>query len=397
MRAAPLWLILMLLFGVQPVATDLYLPALPEIAASFGGRIGAVQWTLTAYILAFGLTQLGVGTLADRYGRRKVMLAALALYVGASLLAAVADSIAVLVLCRFLHGMATASCAVCARAVIRDRFPETAGTRVMAQSMTGMSAIALIAPVAGGLSTSVMGWHGTLTLVGAFGAATWLIVYLAFPETSRTGPAAAAPSRSMLHYLRHAQFLSSSLLAGASFAGAISFLLMSSFIFIGHFGMSRMLYGLVLAACSLCFMTGTVMCRRYLRHGTVMRAVGLGAALTVTGGASQLLLLLLGVDAPWALIVPQCVFMLGHGFHQPCGQAGAVAPFPESAGQAAAASGFVLTAVAFITGQLASLSPWSPTATLVAAISALSTFIGVNAWVALPRAYHRRGLAEARA
>lgn len=387
-RTAPVWLILVLLFGVQPVATDLYLPALPEIAAAFGGRVSTVQWTLTVYVLAFGLTQLFVGTLADRYGRRKVMLSALCLYVLASVIAAAANSLTVLVICRVMHGMATASCAVCARAVIRDRYAEGAGMGVMAQSMTGMSAIALLAPVIGGLSTSIMGWHGTILLVGAFGTAAWLTVYISFSETN-THPAVGGGMRFGM-FLKHGQFLSSSLLAGASFSGAICFLLMSSFIFIGHFGMSRVLYGMVLAACSLCFMIGTVLCRRYLRYGTVPHAIRLGAIFTVTGGFSQLLLWLSGVHEPWALIVPQCVYMLGHGFHQPCGQAGAVAPFPESAGRAAAVSGFVLTTVAFITGQIASGSSLAPTQTLIVAMSAMSTFIAVNAWFAIPRAYRNR-------
>lgn len=392
-RTTPFWLILVLLFGVQPIATDLYLPALPEIAATFGGRVGVVQWTLTVYILAFGLAQLFVGALTDRYGRRQVMLSALGLYVLASVIAAAANSLPVLVICRAMHGMATASCAVCARAVIRDRFAEGAGMRVMAQSMTGMSAIALLAPVIGGLSTSIMGWHGTISLVGAFGAAAWLIVYLGFGETN-THSAVGGGMRFGV-FVKNGQFLSSSLLAGASFSGAMCFLLMSSFIFIGHFGMSRVLYGMVLAACSLCFMIGTVLCRRYLRHATVPHAIRVGAILSVAGGFSQLLLWLAGVREPWALILPQCIYMLGHGFHQPCGQAGAVAPFPESAGRAAAVSGFVLTAVAFISGQLASASPLAPTQTLIAAMSSMSVFIAVNAWFAIPRAYRSRRMEAA--
>ncbi|OWW20187.1 MFS transporter [Noviherbaspirillum denitrificans] len=389
-RAVPLWLVLTLLFGIQPVATDLYLPALPEIAASFGGQVDAVQWTLTVYVLAFGLTQLFIGTLADRYGRRKVMLTALALYVLASIVPALVNSLGILILCRALQGVATASCAVSARAVIRDRYCEGAGMRVMAQSMTGMSAAALMSPVIGGLSTSVMGWQGTLSLVGAIGAAIWLIVYFGFPDTH--APAASGAQAGFGVFLRRGQFVFSSLLAGASFSGAISFLLLSSFIFIGEYGMSRFHYGLVVAACSLCFMLGTLACRRYLSHATVPQAIRAGAALTVTGGASQLLLWLAGVREPWALIVPQCIYMLGHGFHQPCGQAGAVAPFPQAAGRAASTSGFLLTAVAFTTGQCAAASPLPPAQTLVTVVSLMSAFIAFNAWFAIPRAYRARAV-----
>lgn len=386
-RSAPLWLILTLLLGAHPIAADLYLPALPDIAAAFGGRVSTVQWTLTIYILAFGVAQLFVGKCADRYGRRKLILAAFAVSVAASALAAAVTSLTLLVACRAMQGAAAASCAVCARAVIRDRFSDVAGTRVMAQSMSGMGCIALMAPLAGGLSTSIMGWHGTLGLIGVFGGAAWLTVYLGFQETHAV-PAQATAVRASV-FLKSPQFVASSLLAGASFSGAICFLLVSPFIFIGQFGMSRMAYGMVVAGCSLSFLIGTVLCRRYLRHASVTQAVRLGAGLSLGGGLIELLLWSAGVHAPWALIAPQCLFMLGHGFHQPCGQAGAVGPFPAAAGQAAALSGFLLTAVAFVTGQLALASTLGPTPTLIAAMSAMSAMIAINGWYVIPRAYRR--------
>jgi DHA1 family bicyclomycin/chloramphenicol resistance-like MFS transporter len=89
----------------------------------------------------------------------------------------------------------------------------------------------------------------------------------------------------------------------------------------------------------------------------------------------------------WALAVPQCVFMLGHGFHQPCGQAGAVAPFPANAGWAAALSGCIITGLAFTAGQLASASNRPPAETLVACMAGLSALLGLTAFGAIPRAY----------
>jgi DHA1 family bicyclomycin/chloramphenicol resistance-like MFS transporter len=130
--------ILVLLLSMQPLATDLYLPALPQIAREFGGNAGLAQQTLAVYMLAFGLAQLGAGRLVDRYGRRSALLWGLALYTLAALACTRAPNLAVLLACRALQGVATASCAVGARAVIRDRFSSAAGMGIIARSMAGM-------------------------------------------------------------------------------------------------------------------------------------------------------------------------------------------------------------------------------------------------------------------
>lgn len=386
-NGAPIAAILILLFGTQPVAMDLYLPALPEIAASFGGRTAQVQWTLTTYLLAFGSSQLFIGSLADRYGRRLTLLCGLALYVAAALAGALAPDIAILIASRALLGVATAACVISARAVISDCYSGPAGMGIMARSMTGMSAIALCSPVLGGIATTYLGWHSTLALIGTFGALAWIAVYATFAETAAQGPHAGRIGLRVL--LRHPQFLSSSLLAGSSFSGAVSFLLLSPFIFIGELGLSRTAYGLVPGACSLAFLGGTVFCRHYLKRATVPRVVRLGAMLSVAGGIGQLLLWHAEVRTLWALLLPQCIYMFGHGIHQPCGQAGSVSPFPKCAGRAAAISGFIIIATAFAVGQLISQSTMAPAQTLVTAVSLAATSVALLAWVAIPLAYRR--------
>jgi DHA1 family bicyclomycin/chloramphenicol resistance-like MFS transporter len=391
LRDFPVGLTLVLLLGTQPVATDLYLPALPQIAAVFGGQVAQVQWTLTAYVLAFGMSQLLLGPICDRYGRRTTLLWGLALYSAAALASALAGSLAVLIACRLGQGTATAACTIALRAVIRDAYSSKAGMGTMARTYTGMGLIAILSPVIGGILADLLGWQAPILAVALFGALTWLVVYLSFAETS-THDANATQIR-IRTLLAHPQFLASSLLAGGSYAGAMCFLMLSPFIFIGEFGVSKVAYGLVPAVCSLAFLTGTIACRNRLKHGSVPQAVRIGALLSATGGASQLLLWLAQVRAPWALLIPQCIFMLGHGFHQPCGQAGAVAPFPQYAGRAAAVSGFLITATAFIAGQLASHGSMRPSAMLVTAMSLLSALVAVVGLLGIPHAY-RSGQAD---
>lgn len=383
----PVSVILMLLLGTQPVAMDLYLPALPQIAASFGGQAAHVQWTLTAFVLAFGLAQLFVGSIADHYGRRLTLLWGLALYVTAALASVLADSLTVLIGSRVLQGVATAACVISVRAVIRDSHSGANGLGIMAKSMAGSSVIGLLSPILGGLLSHAFGWHSTIVVVGAFGAAAWLVVYTSFRETyTKSVDAGGIP---LVTLLKHPQFIFSSLLAGASFSGAVCFLVLSSFIFIGEFGMSQIAYGLLPAVCTLAFLIGAVWCRHHLKRATVQHSVRLGVWLSVIGSSSQLLLWHSQIRTPWALLVPQCIFMLGHGFHQPCGQGGAVSPFPQCAGRAASVSGFVITTAAFTTGQLVSQSTAPASETLVIAMALLASVLAAIGWIALPRAYRR--------
>jgi len=384
-RRMPLGLLLMLLLSTQIVATDLYLPALPQIASYFNRPAGQAQWTLTLFILSFGVAQLGAGSLVDHYGRRKVLLWGLGLYVLASTGGALAMQLPWLMLCRALQGAATSVCVISARAIVRDNYSGAAGLGIMARNMTGMGVVGVLSPLLGGLVAQHLGWHVTLVLMAVFGLLVWLSVYLWFAD-SYVRPDHIGDVM-FFRFFTHPQFIFSSLIAGISFSGAVCFLLLSSFAFIGEFGLSRLEYGVMPALCTLAFLTGTVMCRRLLLRWSVARSLRFAVCLSLLGGISEFFLWQFHVRSVLAMMLPQCVFMLGHGFHQPCGQGGAVSPFPDHAGRAAAVSGFVMTTVAFLIGQLVSHSHWPASQTLVVAMVSIALVLGVLVWLVLPLAY----------
>src|SRR4051794_20953086 len=130
MSAATVTVLLTLLLGIQPVTTDLYLPALPTLQREFGASVGAVQFTLSGLVICFGLSQLVCGPLADRFGRRPVLLGGLALYTAATLLGAAATGIEVLVAWRCLQGTAMAAAVTCGRSILRDLFEPGEGARM---------------------------------------------------------------------------------------------------------------------------------------------------------------------------------------------------------------------------------------------------------------------------
>ncbi|WP_232539897.1 multidrug effflux MFS transporter [Azohydromonas aeria] len=349
-------LALALLLGLQPVTTDLYLPALPRLTHAFDATPAQSQLTMSALMLAFGIGQLFWGPVADRFGRRPVLLLNLALYTLASLAATLAPAMGWMVLARTLQGAALAAAVVCARAMVRDLYEPHEGAHVMSKGMSGLGVIAIASPLLGGALAATLGWRAPLAAVTCVGAVALAFVATRLPESLvpgarnphalRLGPLA----RSVGAVLAHRTFRAWSALVACTYGGLFAILVMSSFVYIQVLGLTPAQFGLALASGSVAYLTGTFFCRRWLlRHG-LDGAVRRGAAFSLVGGVSLAVLALAGVQAVWAVLIPQWIYCFGHGIHQPCGQAGAVGPFPRSAGVASALNGFILATVAFLVG-----------------------------------------------
>jgi MFS family permease len=130
-------LLLSLLLGLQPITTDLYLPALPALTAGFGAPMAQAQLTLSALLLAFGLSQLVWGPLSDRFGRRPILLIGMSAYVLASIASTLAPSMEMLIVWRTVQGAAMGAGVMCARAIVRDLYTPLQGARVMSKGLSG--------------------------------------------------------------------------------------------------------------------------------------------------------------------------------------------------------------------------------------------------------------------
>ena len=353
-------LVLSLLLGLQPITTDLYLPALPTIAQGFGAAMPQAQLTLSALLLAFGVSQLVWGPLSDRFGRRPVLLTGGGLYVLASIGSAAVTSIEQLIVLRSLQGAAMGAGVMCARAVVRDLYAPTEGARIMSKGLTGLGVIACLSAPVGGLLAEYFGWRVTLLALAVFGALALLVVALRFEETLAQKNPRALQAGNLLGtwglIVRHPTFWAYTLLASASYGGLFTFLAAGSFVFIGVLGLSKTAYGLTMLSMSLSYIAGTFICRRLLPRFGVRKTVAIAAAATLTAGTAIGVLALMGVHSVAAIMVPFYLFMMAHGVHQPCGQSGCVGPFPQAAGAASALSGFLMMVVAFAMGGWLGLS-----------------------------------------
>lgn len=346
---------LALLLGLQPITTDAYLPALPMLTRELGAPMSAAQMTMAALILAFGVAQLVWGPVADRVGRRPVLIAGLALYTAASAGAALAADIELLIVWRTVQGACLAAAVVVARAIVRDLYEPLEGARVMSIALSGLAVIAFASPSLGGWVAGVWGWRATLSLVALAGALTLGFIALRLPETLRQpnprATAIAPLARSWSRIARHPTFLAWALLTSFTYGGLFTFLAGSSFIYIDILGVSPGAYGLAMASGSVAYLAGTFACRRWIIRVGVVRAVQRGALFTLAAGALIVACAMAGWYTVAAVLLPQWLFAFGHGIHQPCGQSGAVGPFPHAAGAASALAGFVLSLVAFLDGR----------------------------------------------
>ena len=348
-----LWLVASLSM-LQPLATDLYLPALPGLAQAFATDVATVQWTLSIFVAGFGAWQLVAGPLSDRFGRVPVVLGGLGVFSAASLVCMLAPSMSVLIAGRLLQAIGACSVLVGARGFVRDLYAPAEGARVLATAATLMAVAPLAGPPLGALAFEAFGWRSSFALLGVFSLGLLGFTALKLRETNRhRNPHALRPAPMVATYLatlRSPAFRAYTLTCTASYAGLFAYLSGSSFVLVRVLGLSSAAYGLCLSATVAGYMLGTLLCRHWVPRIGLQLTVQRGALLQCASGVTMAALALADVAHAAAIVGPFFAYSIAHGLVQAPAQSGAVAPFPRNAGAAAAMLGFVMMLVASAVG-----------------------------------------------
>lgn len=250
-------LVLGLLSCVGPFAIDLYLPALPTIGADLGTDVAAVQLTLVAYFVGFGIAQLGWGPWSDAVGRRRPILLGLGLFAAATLGCALAPSIAWLIAARFVQGIGGAVVMVVPRAVVRDLYTGNAATRLMALVMLVISVSPMLAPLIGSGIIALGGWRAVFwaLLLAAFFSA--LLTLTLLPETLDEPERRPVVPRALLAsgwtLLTDARFMGLTFIGAFGFASFFVFLAAAPFVYTGAFGLDPTGFSIAFAINALGF------------------------------------------------------------------------------------------------------------------------------------------------
>ena len=254
-------IILGLLSCVGPFAIDMYLPALPVIADSFGAPVEATQYTLMSFFVAFGVCQLFYGPAADMFGRKPPLYFGLVLFALASLGCAFAPTIEWLIALRFVQGIGAASVMSIPRAIIRDRYTGTEATRLMTTVMLVISISPMLAPLAGSALIGPFGWPSVFIVVAAATVVSLLLAGFRLPES--LAPADRVPfeigamGRAFVTLLRDPIYMGLTLIGGLGMSSFFVFLSTASFLYTGHYGLTSTQFSLAFALNALGFFTAS--------------------------------------------------------------------------------------------------------------------------------------------
>jgi DHA1 family bicyclomycin/chloramphenicol resistance-like MFS transporter len=299
-------LVLGLLSAIGPFAIDMYLPALPAIGASLGADIGPVQMSLTAFFLSLGVGQLFYGPVSDMVGRKPPLYFGLALFALASIGCALAGDIHTLIALRFLQGLGAAAGMVIPRAVVRDLHTGTEATRLMSLLMLVFSVSPILAPLAGSGVIAVVGWRGVFWAVTLAALAGLVLLATSLGETRTVGQRVESSLGSAFSayalLLRDRHYLGLVFTGSFAIAGFFTYLANSSFVIIGHYGLSPTMYSMAFGINAAAFF-GAAQFTGLLgeRFGLVPLVKG---AVTGCGVAMALMFIyfLLGGDSLWVLM-----------------------------------------------------------------------------------------------
>jgi len=300
-------IVLGLLSAVGPFAIDMYLPALPSIAADLHASTAATQMTLTAFFVAIGICQLAYGPVSDMVGRKPPLYVGLALFTAGSVGCALAPDVAWLVAFRFVQGLGASAMMVIPRAIIRDLHTGVEATRLMSLVMLVFSVSPILAPLTGSALIVPFGWRAVFVAVTVAAVLALLLLATVFPETR---PAADRIKVSLSGVLsgfgvlfRDWHFLGLTLIGGLGMASFFSFLASSSFVYIDHYGLTPTQYSMAFAANAIGFIGASQLAASLGARFGIPRVVLGAVTLHALFAVILLIATMLGVDSFAALVI----------------------------------------------------------------------------------------------
>jgi DHA1 family bicyclomycin/chloramphenicol resistance-like MFS transporter len=343
------WLLALLaaLVALGPLSVDMYLPALPTMMRAFDTDISHMQLTLSSYLAGFALFHLACGPLADRFGRKPILLGGTLLFVAACAGCSQSDTVGELLLFRFLQGVGACVGPTLARAVTRDVFGPAGAARALSLIAMLMALAPAVAPTLGGVLLLVLPWPSVFIFLGGYGALMIALILVFLPESlpriQSLHPRAIAHNYGQL--LIDPFFLTVTVTSGLVYAGLMVYLASSSFVYIDMLGVPPAYFGLVFLSSVVGYMAGSGLSARLAKRKDSEQVMRLGVILAVCASC-----LLLVCSSTWpasvlALMLPMMLYSVAMGLVLPHAMAIALRPFAHIAGTASALLGFIQMAI----------------------------------------------------
>jgi DHA1 family bicyclomycin/chloramphenicol resistance-like MFS transporter len=372
-----LLLLLASVTALGPIATNLYLPALPSVRAYFGASVAEVQATFSISLVMFAFGVLAWGPVSDRYGRRAAVLGGLSIMICGALVSVVAPTLHWLVAGRALQAFGVATGLVTARAIIADLYPADRMVKMLA-SLTMVAVVGnSLAPVLGGFLAAGLGWRAIFATLVATAATVTFVAWRRLPETR---PADAQPPRASQMLATAWSLLRMPLFTGCVLQGAVVyatflvFISLAPYVMVSALGRPATEFGLYYLFIAAGYFLGNWSVSRLMGRHDLHWMVVVGVLLTVVGAVAALAFVAAGLTHPLWIFVPIGVLSYGQGLALPNVTATAVSLAPQHAGVASSVIGFLQQLIGAACVQAMGLFPTDtalPMLVFVAAVCAL--------------------------
>jgi DHA1 family bicyclomycin/chloramphenicol resistance-like MFS transporter len=369
--------------GTVALSVDIVLPALPLLARSFDETPAHAQLTIGMFLLGLALGITLWGALADRFGRRPVLLAGLTVFTLGGLMSAFAPTIETLIAARLVQGAGAAAGRVLAPAIIRDYFSGTRGAHLFSRMMMMLTLAPLVAPLIGGMLIEFAHWRAIFVLLAVTGALLIVLAYGLLEESLRAPDRdALRPRRVIANWRRFfgtRECVANAALQTCAFCAMYAYISGSPFVLINGLGVPSWAYGFFFASTAGLMILGNAVNSRTVaaRGVAANRRVGIMiAAIGCAGGIALAALDLKGIAGMVATMAPVWVFIFANGIITPNATAGVMEPHPDMAGVSAAILGAMQMSSAMVVGFVVTMA-FDGTALSMACAMALFSGIGL--------------------
>ena len=338
---------------------DAYLPGLPELARDFGVSPSAAQVTVTTYLLGLALGQLLSGPLSDVHGRRRPLVAGMAVFTVTTLACSLAPSLYVLAGMRLVQGTAAAVGVAVGRAIVRDLYAGAAGARYLSRLMMVIGLAPILAPIVGGQLLRFTSWRGVFVALAVLGLALTAIGARLLPETlpreRRRAAGLGITLRTFAQLLADLRFVGFVLIVGLGGGAMIGYVAGSSFVLQDVYGASPQLYGVLFGLNAVFLVAGAQVNAHLLATRSPRSLLRVGLVMLVVAGVALVVIVSLPKAGLATVMAPLMLQMASWSFVQANALALALTDHPAVAGTAAALLGVSQYAFGAFTAPLVGL------------------------------------------
>ena len=379
------WLLALLasLVALGPLSVDMYLPAMPAMQLAFDTSISKMHLTLSAYLAGFAVFHLICGPLADRFGRKPILLLGTVIFVAACIGCSLASSINELLLFRFLQGVGACVGPTLARAIVRDIFGATRAAKALSLIAMLMALAPAVAPTLGGAMLLFLPWSSIFLLLAVYGAVSMALVHRFVPES--------LPQRQSLHPLSVASnylllikdpsYLLVTISSALIYAALLTYLSSSSFVYINMLSVPVEYFGFVFISGVVGYVIGSAVSARLASRLVPEQLSLIGTLLAVATTLMMWLGSWLFPLSVAAYMIPMALFSIALGLVLPNSMAVALRPFSQIAGTASALLGFIQMSISAVSSALVGMwlttspQPMVLTMVIISAVALILNFV----------------------